>query len=57
MDGALWAGNVELHVQASEWDAHGHSSDPAYDNALLHVVYEEDRPVIPPAENGFPVLN
>jgi len=56
MDGALWAGNVELHVQASEWDAHGHSSDPAYDNVLLHVVYEEDRPVISASGKRIPCL-
>lgn len=56
MDGALWAGNIELHVQASEWDAHGHSGDPAYDNVLLHVVYEEDRPVISASGNRIPCL-
>lgn len=56
MDGALWAGNVELHVHASEWDAHGHSSDPAYDNVLLHVVYEEDRPVISASGKRIPCL-
>ncbi len=56
MDGALWAGNVELHVQASEWDAHGHGNDPAYDNVLLHVVYEEDIPVISASGKRIPCL-
>ncbi|NJC27296.1 DUF2851 family protein [Neolewinella antarctica] len=45
IDGMQWAGNVEMHVNASEWYEHGHDTDLAYDNVILHVVYEEDRPV------------
>jgi|694.fasta_scaffold09824_11 hypothetical protein len=41
----LWAGTVEVHVRASEWVAHGHHTDPAYDNVVLHVVWVHDAEV------------
>ena len=38
----FWAGNVEIHIKSSEWHRHRHGADPAYDNIVLHVVYECD---------------
>jgi hypothetical protein len=40
-----WAGSVEIHVKASDWARHGHGSDSAYDNVILHAVHEYDTPV------------
>jgi len=40
-----WAGNVEVHVPSSDWRKHNHTTDQAYNNVILHVVYRDDEPV------------
>ena len=39
-DGPLLRGDVELHVRAADWHAHGHDRDPRYDAVILHVTYD-----------------
>lgn len=52
----LWAGNVEMHLKASEWRQHRHQEDRAYDNVILHVVLEEDELVRRASGERIPCL-
>lgn len=38
----LRRGDVEVHLRASSWHGHGHDSDPAYNEVILHAVVVDD---------------
>lgn len=42
IDGKEFVGDVEIHLKSSDWEKHGHSSNPLYSNVILHVVAEDD---------------
>jgi hypothetical protein len=46
IDETIWAGNIEVHLSASDWQKHGHTTDDAYNNVILHVVYDDDLPLV-----------
>jgi len=52
----LWAGQVEMHLRASDWEKHSHSTDPAFDNVILHVVLDEDVAIRRKNGNSLPCL-
>ena len=52
----LWAGNIEIHLKASEWNRHGHHTDPAYRNTILHVVALSDIEVFNDLGSKIPAL-
>ena len=56
IDKTLWIGNVEMHVNASDWLRHNHQTDPAFHNVILHVVWKEDKPVFNHAGDRLPCL-
>ncbi len=56
IDNQKWAGNVEIHVKASDWFAHGHEQDVNYENIILHVVWENDMPVFRHDNTIIPTL-
>ena len=41
-DGRTLTGDVELHRHSSDWNAHEHSTNPAYQNVRLHVFWQAD---------------
>ncbi|MBI1837170.1 MAG: DUF2851 family protein [Flavobacteriia bacterium] len=43
--GIKWVGNLEMHINSSDWYQHKHHYDYAYDNVILHVVYKHDKEV------------
>jgi hypothetical protein len=51
-----WAGNVEIHLRSSDWYLHGHETDPAYENVILHVVWEHDCEIFRRDNSPVPVL-
>lgn len=56
INGEKWIGNVEIHVKASDWYKHGHDSDPAYENVILHVVGVSDKRISLPDGRMLPQL-
>ncbi|MBW7845514.1 MAG: DUF2851 family protein, partial [Bacteroidia bacterium] len=42
LDGTIWAGNIEMHINSSDWIKHKHQNDKAYNNVILHVVFNND---------------
>lgn len=56
LDGQQWAGDVELHVHESDWYAHGHDKDAAYNAVILHVVVYEGRRAVDSSGREVPTL-
>ncbi len=51
-DAAPCSGDVEIDLRAGNWRAHGHDRNPDFKNVLLHVVWDDTRPL----PNAPPVL-
>jgi len=56
IDNVEWNGDVEIHVKSSDWNAHKHQLDKAYNKVVLHVVWENDKEVEREDETSLPTL-
>lgn len=56
IDHTTWAGNAEIHVRSSDWHKHSHSNDDAYDNIILHIVYQNDVDIRRKNQEPIPTL-
>ena len=45
-DGHRIRGDVEVHMRVSDWAAHGHGHDPAYDGVVAHVTWYPGPPPV-----------
>ncbi|MCU0341144.1 MAG: DUF2851 family protein [Spirosomaceae bacterium] len=54
--GMAWAGNVEMHLKASDWRRHAHTRDAVYDSVILHVVWENDEDILRADGTPIPTL-
>src|SRR5690349_812914 len=51
-----WVGTVEVHIRSSDWIAHRHNRDDSYETVVLHVVWEDDKPVVHDDGTVLPTL-
>lgn len=53
----LWVGNIEIHINSSDWYAHKHEQDKNYDAVILHIVWQHDSEVFMKNNHPIPTLN
>ena len=51
-----WVGSVEIHLKSSDWDIHKHQNDASYQNVILHLVWEDDKPILRKDGTRIPTL-
>ncbi len=56
IEDTLWMGNIEFHVNSSDWMKHRHQHDPAYESVILHVVWKNDLPIYTADGMAIPTL-
>ncbi len=56
INGQTWIGDVEIHLKSSDWYAHHHEEDAAYDAVILHVVWTDDVSVFMKNNQQLPTL-
>ncbi|WP_370398137.1 DUF2851 family protein [Tenacibaculum dicentrarchi] len=52
----LWIGNVEIHINSSDWYLHKHEEDKNYEAIILHVVWQHDTVIFMKNNKPLPTL-
>jgi len=55
IDDITWIGNIEIHINSSDWYKHKHDENPSYANVILHIVYKHDKSVFTNSKTEIPV--
>jgi hypothetical protein len=45
IDGLDWYGDIEIHINASDWIKHKHQNNKRYNSVILHVVWKNDQDI------------
>jgi hypothetical protein len=56
IDSTILAGNIEIHVNSSDWTKHNHAIDKNYANIILHVVWQHDSHIFDKNRTVLPTL-
>jgi hypothetical protein len=43
IDSTPFTGDIEIDSRTSDWETHGHSTNPAFSNTILHVAFEPNQ--------------
>lgn len=56
IDGVKHHGSIEIHVNSSYWNMHGHQTDSRYNQVVLHVVWVHDEEIKNKAGKSIPTI-
>jgi len=56
IDNKEWHGNIEIHVDSSDWYTHKHDKDAAYNSVILHVSYLDNKKIYNAENQLIPCL-
>lgn len=56
IDNTIWAGNIEIHINSSDWYKHKHHENKQYKNVILHVVVNHDKEVYLNETESIPTI-
>jgi hypothetical protein len=56
LNNTIWAGNIEIHIRASQWHTHHHTNDSNYSSVILHVVWVNDELIRNPNQQALATL-